>query len=76
MLEGVGNNCFIVLHFFYQKSIDFELIDWWQVICLVLIKDKIMAEAAVEEGTEKKSSKMMIIIYSLVVLLAGSGGAY
>ena len=27
MLERVGNSCFIVLHFFYQKSIDFELID-------------------------------------------------
>ncbi len=35
-----------------------------------------MAEAAVEEGTEKKSSKMMIIIIALVVLLAGGGGAY
>jgi len=35
-----------------------------------------MAEAAVEEGTEKKSSKMMMIIIALVVLLAGGGGAY
>jgi flagellar FliL protein len=35
-----------------------------------------MAEAAVEEGTEKKSSKMMIIIIALVVLLAGGGGGY